>query len=155
MSTAVEHIRLGVVTAANDDVAARDLAEVQHFFGVLGVHADHRFQRVGHRLGNRHLRPLGDHWHRLPELRGKLLTPGACRDQQLFGAVSAAIGSIHLELPTHLLNMRHFGTFFDARACTPRGAGKGRCGETRVSVAIVRCIGTALDLRAEERKAFV
>ncbi|MDT4822279.1 hypothetical protein FQZ97_554760 [compost metagenome] len=155
VGAAVEHVRLGVVTAADDDVAAGDLAEVQHFLGVLGVHADHRFQRVGHWLGDRHLRPLGDQRHRLAELRGKLLAPGAGRDQHLLGAVLAAVAGGHPELPADLLYTGHLAALLDYRACAPRRASEGRCGDARVGVAVVRRIAATLDLRTKEREALV
>ncbi|MDT4839444.1 hypothetical protein FQZ97_732340 [compost metagenome] len=122
---------------------------------MLGVHTNHRLQRIGYRLGDRHLRAFGDQRHRLTELRGKFFTPGASGDQQLLGAVLATVAGRHMELPTDLLHCGHLGALLNYRPSAPRSTGKGRRGQSRVGVTVVRRIGAALDLRAEEGKTFV
>src|SRR5471030_99145 len=151
----IEHVRFAAVAAADDDVAAGDLPEVDHFLGNLGVHADYRWQGVGHRFGHSHLRAVGVEWHRLAKLLGQLLPPGPGGNQQLCGVELTTIGGGDIELAADLLHFGDFGLFFNLRAESTGSTGKRRGGQTRVGVAIVRRVGTTLHVRPEERKALM
>ncbi len=155
VGAAVDHVRLAAKTTADDDVAAGDLPEVDHFVRDFGEHADHCRQCIRHRLGHGHLRTMGVQRHGFAKLRGEFLAPGASGDQQLIGAENAPVSGGDFKFVTDLFHMSHFGTLFDPRPGPNRGAGESRCRQTRVGVAIVWCVRAALHVRPEKRKALV
>lgn len=98
---------------------------------------------------------VGIQRHRFSELRREFLAPGAGGDQQALGAELATVGGGHRELAGNFLHLGDFSLFLDPRPEAAGSPGKRRRGQTRVGVAIVGRIGTALHVRPEERKALV
>ncbi|MNY14421.1 hypothetical protein D3C86_1475980 [compost metagenome] len=155
LSPTSEHVRLAAVAAADDDVAAGNLAEINQFFGNLGVNTEHRRQGIRHRFGHGHLRTMGVQRHRFAELRRKFLAPGTSGDQQLSSAELTTVGGADAELAADLMHLGHFRALFDPSTETSCCAGKRRGRKTRIGVPIVGGVGTALHVWAEERKTLV
>ena len=56
--------------AADYNIAALDLATIDHLFGDIGRDADHRRNSIGHGFGHRHLRSIDHQRNRFAELAG-------------------------------------------------------------------------------------